>query len=200
MASKVEICNLALSWLGGNLIISIDDPTTEAALCKANFDLQRDACLQEYDWAFATKRVELPQSANAIPWGDLTQFAIPADCLRVLTADSTSKDERYLMWKIEGQYIIANVTELFIRYISRVENPEEFPTLFVHALAARMASDIAIPLTRSRELQGQMWQLFQNKINQAATADGMQGRSDRIRSNKLVRVRYSHTFSDYGLI
>lgn len=201
MATKVEICNLAISWLGGNPIISLDDSTNEAALCKANYDLQRDACLQAFDWTFATKRATLPVSGSNILWGEsLNLFTLPADCLRVLSADETEIDSRYLDWRVEGKNIVSSAAAIYLRYIYRVEDPQQFPALFVHALAARMAADLAIPLTRSTQYRQQCWQLYMQKINEAANSDGLIGRSDKLRTNLLQRVRYGTSLAQYGLV
>ena len=60
MPSEIQICNLAISWLGGQRITSFGDETAEAILCYANYELARDAVLERIEWSFAIKRVILP--------------------------------------------------------------------------------------------------------------------------------------------
>ena len=64
MATAVSICNQALSLVGANSIISLDDNTTEARLCKAIYEPVRDALLEEHAWTFAIKWIDIPRLAN----------------------------------------------------------------------------------------------------------------------------------------
>ena len=200
MASIVEICNLAISWLGGNLITSLDDDSDEAALCKSNYPLQRDVVLQEHEWSFAIKRVELPQNATEIAFGNEYPFALPGDYLRILSVSESESDNRIVDWRIEGGNILCATGSAFVRYIYRVTDPIEFTPLFIHALAARMAADMAIPLTRSKELRNMNWDLYQQKLAYAASADGVQGKSPRMGIFNLGRVRYGSEIGKLGMV
>ena len=59
MASAVEICNLALSFLGDTgSIASIDPPESpaQAKMCAIYYPIAKSAMLEMHDWSFATKR------------------------------------------------------------------------------------------------------------------------------------------------
>ena len=202
MASTVEICNLALGWLGCNLIISIDDETAEASLCKVNFPLLRDAVLEARAWTFASKRTTLPPTVGGLPaeevFGYASRFTVPADCIRILMAGSTPNFYDRMYWEKENDEILANVGILYIKYIWRITDPTKFSSSFVQALAARLASDLCIPLTENRSLQADMWTLYQNKLADAAATDGMQGRQQPIRSDALVLPRLVGVTNEAG--
>jgi hypothetical protein len=64
-------------------------------------------------------------------------------------------------------------------------------------VAARLAADLAMPITRSRKMQEDMWSLFETKLTSAAATDAGQGRSERTDSTELVRARFSDGLQDF---
>jgi len=194
MATEVSICNLALSWLAGNLIISLDDEIIEAQLCKANYDSSRDAVLEDRAWTFATKRYRWTPLSTAPVYGYGYAFMIDPEVVRILEvrdSDGTynANGANDLDWRREGNTIVANASVIYVKALRRVADTSKYPPSFVMALAARLAADICIPLTESRQMQQDMWTLYSKKLDDAMATDGMQGSSDIIQSRKLIGVR-----------
>jgi hypothetical protein len=179
MASDVGICNTALAWVGGSLIMSLGDDTNEARLCDAVYAGVRDAVLEAHDWTFAITRRNLPMSAASPDNGYANAFAIPSDILRI-TDVNDGQD-----WRVEGDSIVTNEGSCKIRAVARITDPNRFSSLFVQALAARLAADLAIPLAQSRLLQQDNFTIYENKLAQAVANDGMQGKSRKITSSWL---------------
>ncbi len=189
--SEVSICNQALSWLGGKPITSLDDDDREAGLCKANYTLLRDAVLQEGTWSFSRGRKRLTPEVDPPEWGYNYQFTVPPDVLRIIEVRrSPDQGMDREPWELEGNTILANRAELYVLWQVRVINPNHFSPMFVQALAARIATDIAIPLTSSRELQANMQALYDRKLLDALNIDGTQGRQQRLHSSGLRDVRH----------
>lgn len=209
--STVSICNQALGWLGANRIIDLTDDSIEAQLCSDNFAELRDAVLLEREWTFAVRRLILtPLVLNPI-YGYENMFLLPTDVLRVLNIPTTlgtfgglpflaggagaDADQGLVDWRVEsaqdgsGNVIIANVERVRVRVIWRVTNEKLWNLMFTQALAARLAADLAMPLVNSRQLQKDMWALYDMKLNRAGTMDGMQGRHEVKRSDQLINVR-----------
>ena len=218
MASQVSICNLALGWIGANLITSLDDDNREAQLCKTNFADIRDAVLEEREWTFAVRRLSLAPTVLKPVYGYGNQFLLPPDVIRVLNIPDTTfgdtlsfftgairqaqqgpdQQPQLPVWRKEsvdqpgtlvGQVILANTDQLLVRVIWRVTNIDLWSPMFIHAVAARIAADLAIPLTQNRTLQSDMWNLYDLKLRKAAVMDGMQGRMEIKRSEAIQRVR-----------
>jgi len=191
--STVKICNLGLGWLGAKLITSLEDDSTEAILCRNNFDLLRDTVLEARAWTFASKRNTLPVVVSSKPpeevFGYSSRFKLPSDNIRVLKAGSIPSFLDRLQWVKEGDEILANTGKLYINYTSRVTEPTKFSASFCQTLAARIAADLCIALTENPKLQEAMWQLYMSKLTDAAASDGTQGRQERIRSDALIRPR-----------
>ena len=188
-ASEVSISNLALGWLGGNLIISLGDDSTEAKLADANYEFARDAVLEDHYWSFATARTVLTPTEGEPEFGSTMQFLIPPDTIRIQRVSQTENDEDNLDWVREGRFIIANRERIYVTYTQKVEDPALFPPNFVACLAQRLAADMAIPLAESRSLQEQHWAIYMEKLKDAAATDGMQGRSPRTKSTRLLGSR-----------
>lgn len=212
--SEVAICNQALGWLGGDLIISLNDDTKEAKLCKANYANLRDAVLTVREWTFAVDRIEPSALATDPRYGFDKRFQIPGNVLRVLQVSRAGDDvvessvgsssgnrssarngtglgrEARVEWLREGETIVVNNAErIYARVLIRIVDPTKFSAPFDQALAARLAMDLAIPLTNSRLLQRDMAALYGEKLADAASTDGMQGRSTNTRADSLTVVR-----------
>lgn len=192
--SAVSICNQALTWLGQAPIVSFEDKTTTAEWMKINYPPIRDAVLEEMTWSFARERAE-STTAQVDEWGGMYRHGIPSGWLlvqRVFYDVSSSDPSNWLPdegWVREGKWILSNYTTVYLQGVRCVENPSEYTLMFVQALAGRIAADAAIPLTQNRLLQRDMWALYQDKIEHAASRDGQQGKSERIRARHLERRR-----------
>lgn len=188
--SEVSISNMALSWLGGNLIISLDDESDEAAACKANYSICRDAVLEDRDWTFATQTCILsPQVGEPVGSGYAYQFTVPAELIRIIAVSDEPKYVHDLQWEIQGNTIVCDSSILYLKFIKRIEDPIRFTAGFVHALAARLAVEIALTITNSPDMQNQMTALYATKLERAGAMDGMQGKNVPLRSNRLLKVR-----------
>jgi len=200
--SPVEICNQALGWLGGDLIISLDDDTVEAKLCKANYESLRDAVLEEREWTFAVSRIQLNKLTSEPIYGFSGEFQIPTNVIRILqvskgavglsavTRGGTGMgNESRTDWVREGQLVLSDEAALFARVLIKITDTTKFSPAFDQALAARVAMDLAIPLTNSARMQQDMARMYGEKIRIAASSDGMQGRSFNVRSDSLTVVR-----------
>ena len=187
--TEVSICNQALGWVGGALIISLGDDTTEAKLCQANYAAVRDAVLEDHAWTFATVRDTLTPLSDAPDWGPTKAFQLPPDTIRVLQVEDTPQGFGNLEWEREGSTVVASVDRIYIRYTKRVVDTSAFSPAFINALAQRLAAEFAIPLAESRDLQENHWAIYEQKILAAAATDGMQGRRERTRTTRLRGAR-----------
>lgn len=193
MTSAVQIANLALTQLGVTPITSFDDATVEAELCSQYYPVIRDAVLEDHNWSFATRRVALTPIAEK-PVFQYTQiFPLPADTLRVLLVSSDAGTNftrpQNAVYSVEGRNILANYDVIYVMIIARVIETASFSPTFVNALATRLASEMCIALTNSRQLSGQLFDSYGYKLAIAARSDGMQGSSQRMPPGSLVMAR-----------
>lgn len=154
MASDVEIANLALSRLGQNQIMSLDDASPAARFCKAFYSQTRDEVLQSNPWTFGTAYVTLSRltSTPLLEWD--YQYQLPSDCLRVIELNGVGTGDRPGYFVVQGQKLLTNETDAIIRYIQRVTDGALFTPLFVEALSCKLAARIAKPLTGDANAAG----------------------------------------------
>ena len=149
MSSAVDICNFALQKLGAETIVSLTQDSENARSCNRVFEHLRDAELRAHPWNFAIKRAQLAADSTAPAFGYANAFTVPADFLRMLAPDVWANPND-LDWQIEGKKILTNDSApLELRYIYRVEDPNQFDALFVEALACRIAAELCEKITQS---------------------------------------------------
>jgi len=189
-----KICNMAILHVGGSKISSINDNSVEATICEVHYEIARDKVLGDKDWTFATSRAEIAQNAVDPVFGYQGSFTLPSDCIRVMEvfedANAYKNGNNPLEWEREENNISADTTgSVFIRYIKRIETTSRFSAGFVDALHHYLAYLLAVPLAQNKGLQTDMMNLYLRSLKDAANADGLQGRSKRIRSSRLVNAR-----------
>lgn len=156
MTTTVEdIANMALDLLVEAPVGSLEDDTKAARLLNRHFETTRQSELKKHAWAFSIMRASL----DAIPTGSMPVgtnevyrygYEAPEDSLRVLPLTDTGEAHGVsIPWKLEGGLILTNYEgPRLVRYIGNLTDPDDWDSLFVEALAARLAMKIALPLTQ----------------------------------------------------
>ena len=189
--STVQVCNLALARLGEDTILSLDDGTVPANLCKTHFDEARDYVLADHPWTFALRRDDKPSRLSQIPsWEWSYAYQLPADCLRVWQTDLDAFDPP-LPWVVEGSTLLCNESSVKLLYIARVENPAQWTPHFVSTLSTYLAHLLAYPLTNSRAREQELMQDYQDRLEKAKEVDAQSapGMLEATSVSTLLRVR-----------
>jgi hypothetical protein len=137
MSSDIDICNSGLAKLGVDMIVSLEDDTRQAKLCKEQYSKLKQAFLRSHPWNFATERAAIAASATLPAFGWDNKFRAPIDCLRVLQVN-----ENDYPWVKEGDYIFTNDTECELLYISDVVEGK-FDALSAEVLSYLIAIDLS---------------------------------------------------------
>lgn len=157
MASALDICNTALSRIGDIANVSSISPpegSVQAQYCARFYPIALNTLLESHPWSFASRRALLAEKATD-PWGWVYAYVTPADAIRIVsvlpaTARNDSKSEYYdTLTDADGQVIIVtNLAEASALYTFLVNNPAQFPPLFVDALSWLLASYLAGPIIK----------------------------------------------------
>jgi hypothetical protein len=209
MATPIDIANLALTKLGAHTITSFNDNTVEAVTTSLHYPIVRDSVLEDRDWSFAIAEVQLVQTVPLTPFPPEygQAYALPADCLLIrycfipnpvaLTSGSLLDQEitseqavTRPSWNRFGDIAFSSTSQLWARYIRRVEDTTKYTSQFVQALACRLASELAMPITNRVELQSQLYKEYEMKLMAASGRDGSQGTPQVIQTSQLTRARY----------
>ena len=196
-ASVVDICNQALYLLGHDSITALDDGTRRANLCNLLWPEVRDTVLSDHPWNCCIARDELAQDATTPEFEFDYRYALPTDpyCLRVISCDqdqyTDENGQAAYPWKVEGRFILINVgTTVKIKYIARITDVAQYPPNLVTAMAAKLAAELAFPVTRSSSVRSQMEELYDRKIAQAKIVDAQEGIPTPFESNVLWNARF----------
>lgn len=168
--NQVEICNMALMRIGHDrLISSLTEKSAEAGYARAFWDVVRRSVLRAHPWNFATKRVVLAMAgAGTGNWAYV--YALPANCLRVLGVDLFDGGPR-APFEIRGKDLFTNQAEASLVYIADVTDENLFDSLFVDAMAYRLAAEISGPLTQDAQRQARLFEMYRLFVKEAQTGD-----------------------------
>lgn len=193
--SQVAICNLALSRIGSSRqISSLDENSTEARQSRALFEPMRDAVLEDFSWPFATKRVALAKVADDpnIEW--TFSYRYPPDCMRVLyvlTGSTRLEDLIPFAFGLDdaGKLIFMDLDQASIAYTAKVTNVAVFPVAFASALAWRIASELAMPLTKQPAIAAHAWDMYRSEVSVAEGNAANERRQDPPPDPEFIAAR-----------
>lgn len=182
--SDTEICNMALTQVGANRIISLNDNSVEAKLCKDNYANIRDEMLRSHPWKFAKVRVSLALLTTKPAFGFANAFQLPADCLRVF---KMMGDESY-SWQVIGKTLVTDSDEAYIEYVKRAE-PFEMDPSFIDALVSKIAYKLSFSLVQSVTLRESLKQEAKDALTTARSFNGQEGAGDRVYADDWLNSR-----------
>ena len=174
MTTKIDICNLALQVVESRSIESFGENSQSAKQCNIAYDLMRQSLLQEHNWTFAIKRLQLAEELPELAFpGGIFRYRFPVDFIRLLGPDGV-RNFSDRDWKREGQDILTSFGPPFdLRYVSDFEDANRFDPLFKTALAYRVAMQIGPVLNQSSKKLADAAALFDAEIKKAKKANAI---------------------------
>ena len=186
MASFVEISSNALRLLGDDPITSFSDDTERARLVNAVYEEMRDEVTRAAVWNCCKSRQVLASLSETPAFGGAYYHQLPADCLRVV--DVLSGDTR-IDHTIEGRRLMTDVSSVNLIFLKRVTDPNELDVLFIAAYTARIAAELALPISGSNTVATAMWRAYDMKITEARTIDSQEGTSANLDVQSILDAR-----------
>lgn len=186
MASFVEITSNALRLLGDDPITSLTEDSERARLVNALYEEVRDEVIRAAMWNCAKDRQVLASLATTPAFGWSFYHQLPSTCLRVV--DVLSGDIR-VEHEIEGRKLMTDESSVNLIFLKKITDPNDMDSLFIGAYTAKLAAELAEPITGSRSLAEQMWQLYERKVREARTIDSQEGTVSNLDIQQLVDAR-----------
>lgn len=178
MATKTEICNLALDYVGKARIDIFGEGTAQGAACEAHYDIARQALLERSDWSFARAKAALATLASDYTTRWEYTYALPGLALRFLRVLTPDYDPRLnpvpVPFEVRDRKVYTNVETAFGEFTTDVDDTTLFASTFVDALAFSLAARIAWPLSKSRTLVVDLREQAARALSVAVTADAAQ--------------------------
>lgn len=177
MKSSVDICNNALSYVGSEPIMTLDDESKESRLCRQFYDSCRHALLRVAPWSFALKRAALAKDVQT------NKFKLPTNCLYVVRTNTTN-------YFIISDFIESDEKSLEILYVEDVTDVIQMDVLFRELLAYRIAKEICFNLTADLNLQQVLEQKYDKLEAEAKFRMSSEQREQRIPESPWIIARY----------
>ncbi len=204
MPSEADLINDALTQIGANTIVGIDDGTTNANHAKRLYPALRDDLQRLVHWRFNAARIELAQDAIAPLFEFAFQYTLPPDLLKIrefngaiisTTAISlfhgVSDQIEQFRYKIEGRKLLTNMGEAKIVYTRREEDPTLFDPMFYQLLATWLGAKLALAITKDETKSNAMLkQALEVLMPMAVAVDGQEGSVSPYVSDALTRGRF----------
>lgn len=199
MPSVTNICNMAINHIGtGKPIGNLSEGSVEARACNTFYEQSRDELLELFEWNFAAKiaDAQLVEEDPTSEWA--YSYLYPSDCVafrRILsgvTVDHRQSVIPFRVMNINGaKVILTNQSEAEIEYTMRATDTALFTASFVRALSLLLASYIApmLPHGDKLKLRELVLEMHSMALQEAATANGMEERSDPAPDAESIRER-----------
>ena len=196
--SKTDICNHALLKVGADVVASLDvdinssEGTVETALlCNVLFDQALDELLRLYQWNSCTKR-NIPVKLTEEPvFGYSGAFQLPNDFVRLLrVSDNADYWIDDIEWVVEGDQILCDYDQIYIRYIARPQNVGNLDPLATRALICLLASKLAMPLQQDDDLAQRLTnELYQVILPEARSIDTFENYDLELSESQWITAR-----------
>lgn len=179
--SDTIICNYALKHLGIPSISSLTEGGKVADACNELYEQSRDFVLQDYDWGFAERRAYGAVLSDETIFGYDYAYAFPSDALKIRRIYEDAVGSEPIKFTINAasdlnsQMVLTDEYQAVLVYTAKITNPNVFSKAFEVALSWKLASDLAIPLTKSASIERQKLEIYNIYIARAQTLDAQQG-------------------------
>ena len=191
MASNVDIVNNALSILGASTISSLTEDTKNARISNQRFENVRNRVFRSHPWNCLIKRVQLAASSTNPVIEFAKSYPLPSDFLRVLkihngTTDSVASDMPY---KIEGKNVITDEATVYLVYVSKDTDPNNYDSYLYEVLAYQLAADMAYGITNNATLAKNLLVDADEKFRESRFVDAVENSTDTVEANEFTDAR-----------
>lgn len=213
--NKTSICNMALSRIGQRqLIANIDEKSESASLCKLFYDQCLESILTECDWPFAQRyqTLALVTEYPNVKWryayryptgylsivslhqsisGDVTYLPSNAYILsNINLRDSRSPNPFTISSDNAGRLILTDLANAIALGSYFITDEAQFDALFANALSWKIASEIAISLSKDASIKNLCLSEYEKALSKAfARASEEEGRDEEPESG-FITARY----------
>lgn len=163
MASKTEIANMALHRIGAQRIMDINDADSKSARVVRDFfehTVREVGRLAE--WQCLKDHATLGQLSEAPAFGWDYAYALPVNFLRLVKLNGVSyRGEPGDDHEIQGRNLLTDAETAEIEFIAYKEDTGDYDPLFVKAIVAKLAAEIAVPLRQDEGLASRLMEEFE---------------------------------------
>lgn len=152
--TMTDIFNRALGFIGHDRTITEGETSSaEYVRCYREWDGSRLAVLSAHPWNFLLEATPITEGAETTD--DVTdelafEYDRPTDVIRIIQV--TDGSHRRIEYRVAGGKIYTSHEEIIIEYMEDEEDPDNWPHFIQDAVAAELASRIALPMTANAKM------------------------------------------------
>lgn len=182
--SVIKIINMALSKIGQEPIIDLDDDNKRARHARIHYDQVRDEVLRAHTWNAATKRVALAALVATPAFGYTYQYQLPADFIRLQRLQYQTE-----VFRVEGTVVLSNESSLQVVYVYRLTDVTVMDAGLIRTIVAGIAHALARPLTGSDTITDETRKAFDQAMSDARFVDASEGPNEVLLGDSWLRAR-----------
>ncbi len=184
MASKIEIWNMALGFIGTRTVAGETERTPEAVQCSLFWDNARRMVLSQFPFNFAQKKRLLAEKKIEETFKGQWKYAygLPSDCInpQAITDTNNFYERKYfeiVLTETGEKVLLCDKNPCKLHYTADVTDTSLYSELFINALAYKLASLVVIPLLKNNSNKRQeLEQLYQMAIADAVQLNARQSK------------------------
>jgi len=207
---QTGICNLALLRIG--IVQAMTDVTTEnsvtARACRTVYDICLSTMLRERPWPFAVRQVDLAQVSQQTRAEWFYDYRYPSGYLNVhrviptpvaatappvITAESVGLSPQTYPFSVgsdaSGKLISSNIGPATALGTVLVTETQHFDPQFTSALAWFIASEIAMSLSKNRDLALMAMAEYQRVVSEAFATGANEPKPEASRDADMIEAR-----------
>ena len=191
MASIVDIANNALNIICASTISSLTEDTKNARICNQRFENVRNRVFRGHPWNCLIKRVQLAQNSTAPVIEYTYAYALPSDFLRCLKIHNGPTDSvaSALDFKVEGKNIVTDEATVYLVYVAKDTDPNNYDSYLYEVLGYQLAADIAYGITNNASLAKNLLVDADEKLRESRFVDATENSTDTVEANEFTDAR-----------
>jgi hypothetical protein len=163
MPSKTDIANMALGRVGAQRIMDLNDDSSKSARVVRDFF---EASVREVsrlaEWQCLKQRATLTRLAQAPEFGWTYAYQLPVEFIRLVKLNGVDyRGQPGDDHEVEGRTLLTDHEEAKIEFIAYKEETADYDPLFVKAIVAKLAAEIAVPIRQDEGLAARLMQEFE---------------------------------------
>ena len=171
--SVVQIYNMALGWLGGHQLPSVEaawEDDEAGRLCQTYYPQILREALEAHDWSFAASSQDLGRKPGYGREDYSIRYGLPSDYLRAIRLEGGNHyDQPHFI--IEGEHLLTDAAPARLIYIALVDDPKKLPPAFVTAVSYGLASFLATGANNDQQAQNNCQQKYLTMLEEAWARD-----------------------------
>lgn len=188
--TDIEVAQRAMVLVGMEPLSSFTEATDEALVMNTSYEDIVEDCLAQNNWNFATGQIQLSRLADAPVDRWDAAYVMPTEPA-VIQVQTVTIEDAVQQYDIYERYIYLNANEndrVVLNYIFRVDT-QYWPPAFTLWVIYRLASILALSVTRKADIARSYSQLADVQFRRAKSRDAQQVTTQQVALSRYHRIR-----------